>query len=569
MDRARLWPDFDDAWILHVDDDLVVVDKPVGMPTQSADPEMPDDVVTRVKAHLRAEYLGVHQRLDRDTSGVLALTRRREANASMATQFEGRAVEKRYVACVTGWHGKGRTLEDALAPGDGGRMQVVSSKARGAQRAVTHVRVLGRAGDRAMLELVLETGRTHQARVQLAHAGAPIAGDVLYGGARAPRLMLHARSLSLAHPSLGARVRYDAPLPAELDDWLAHGDAGAAVFDDAALLARTIRRAVGRRYALGRSRGTRATTAFRVVNEAGDALPGLAVDVYGSHFVAQLYGDSARDGGDPWSDEARRARVLDALFALGVDGVYLKVRPKQANVIVDSRREDLAPRAPVRGAPAPDVLEVVEEGAPYLVRLGDGLSTGIFLDQRANRRRVRELAAGRSVANLFSYTCAFTVAAALGGAWRTVSVDASAAALERGREGMKHVGLLDAADHTFVADDAFRWLARAAAKKDRFDVVLLDPPSYSSTKQRRFVGSSDYAELAASALAVVVPGGRLLACSNHRGVSRVRFRKQLFDAARRAKVEVARLKDLPDPADFPVPPGEESHLKSVLVTLAK
>jgi 23S rRNA (cytosine1962-C5)-methyltransferase len=564
MDPARVWPDFDDAWIVHADEDLVVIDKPVGVPTQAADPEMPDDVVTRLRAHLGVDYLGVHQRLDRETSGVLAMTRRREANAKMAAQFEGRAVEKTYVACVTGWRGKGRTLEDLLLPGDDGRMQVVSPRARGGQRAVTHVRVLGRAGERTMLELSLETGRTHQARVQLAHAGAPIAGDALYGGVRAGRLMLHARSLALAHPTRGTRVRFDAAVPAEFDAWLSRGDAGDAIFDDAPALARALRRAIGRRYALGRSNGARATTAFRVVNEAGDAMPGLAVDVYAAHFVAQLYGDAERD---VWTDEARRARVLDALFALGVDGVYLKVRPKQANVIVDSRREDLAPRSPVRGAPAPDVVPIVEESVPYLVRLGDGLSTGIFLDQRANRRRVRDLAAGKSVANLFAYSCAFSVAAAFGGARRTVSVDASVAALERGREGMAHAGVLDRGEHGFVAEDAFRWLARAQSKKERFDLVLLDPPSYSSTKRRRFVASSDYAELAAAALSIVAPHGRLLACSNHRGIARARFRKMLFDAARLAHVDVAQVKDLPDPLDYPVAPGDESHLKSVLVTL--
>jgi len=101
MDRAWLWPDFDDAWILYEDDFLIAVDKPAGIPSQAADPERPDDLVTRLSAHLlarggREPYLGVHQRLDKDTSGVLVLAKRREANASLAMQFEGRKVEKRY-----------------------------------------------------------------------------------------------------------------------------------------------------------------------------------------------------------------------------------------------------------------------------------------------------------------------------------------------------------------------------------------------------------------------------------------------------------------------------------------
>lgn len=562
MERAAIWPEFRAAWVVHDDGDVIVVDKPVGVSSQAADEDRPDDVVTRLSAWLGGAYLGTHQRLDRDTSGLLVFARKKEMNAALAKQFEGRAVKKTYLAAVTGWpRGKdAATLKDVLAPDKDGTMRVVRGGARDAKVAVTHVKVRARKQDRALLELDLETGRTHQARIQLAHAGSPIAGDALYGGAAAPRLMLHAWRLALKHPRTGAAVRYEAPVPAELDAWLANGDPGERVYDDAASLGAALSRAVERRWGLGRAAsGPRATTAFRLVNEEGDALPRLAVDVYGDWLVAQLYGD---DG--PWADVARRDRLLDALAALGFDGVYLKVRPRQANVLVDTRREELAPRLPVRGTPAPEPLAIVEEGMPLLVRLGDGLSTGLFLDQRANRRRVRELARGASVANLFAYTCAFSVAAALGGAKRTVSVDASAAALERGRENMVHAGVLESAEHAFVADDAFAWLAKAAKKGERFDLVVLDPPSYSSTKKSRFVADENYAEVAAQALKLLTPGGRLLACTNHRGISQSRFRKILFDAGREARVELSQVKDLPPPLDYPVAPGAESHLKAVL-----
>jgi 23S rRNA (cytosine1962-C5)-methyltransferase len=438
-------------------------------------------------------------------------------------------------------------------------MRVVGGRDPAGKLAVTHVKVLGRHADRAMLELSLETGRTHQARVQLAHAGAPIAGDALYGGARAPRLLLHASALSLEHPSTGKKVRFVAKEPPEFGEWLRQGDLGEAVYDDPGALRRALASALERRWGLGRSTST---TAFRLVNEDGDALPRLAVDVYDAWLVAQLYGD---DG--PWADPARRDRVLDAVHALGFDGVYLKVRPRQANVLVDTRREDLAPALPVRGAPAPTELTVLEEGLPLRVRLGDGLSTGLFLDQRGNRARVRALAGGKSVANLFAYTCAFTVAAAFGGAVRTVSVDASITALERGRENLAQAGLLGSGEHTFAGEDAFAWLARAGKRAQTFDMVILDPPSYSSTKKRRFVADTNYTELAAAALRVVAPHGVLLACTNHRGISRHRFRRMLIDAARQAGKDTAQVKDLPEPPDYPVPPGEEAHMKSVLVRL--
>jgi 23S rRNA (cytosine1962-C5)-methyltransferase len=97
---------------------------------------------------------------------------------------------------------------------------------------------------------------------------------------------------------------------------------------------------------------------------------------------------------------------------------------------------------------------------------------------------------------------------------------------------------------------------------------VLDPPSYSTTKARRFVAKSDYAELAALAFGLLKPHGRLLASSNHRGIPEKRFRKLIFDAARTANVEVTQVKDLATPSDFPPPPEGESHLKAVLATLA-
>ena len=605
MERDRLWSYFDKDYVLYEDDDLIAVHKPAGVPSQAANPERPDDVVMRLRAYLagrdgRADpYLGVHQRLDRDTSGVLLFTKRPEVNAALARQFEGRTLRKHYLAVVTGWPARAReiTLDDQLRKGDGGRMEVVAaprggrpamthgrpsprgrptahqgSGAAGAQRAVTHVRVKTRKDDRALLELRLETGRTHQARVQLAHAGGSIAGDPLYRGAPAPRLMLHAAGLELEHPRTGKRLVITDDAPADMVDYVERGDRGASIYDDVPALDRALALAVERRWALGRSAlqdpEERRTTAFRLVNEEGDALPGLAVDVYGDHLVAQLY------VGGIWEDAARRDRVLDRLHALGFDGIYLKLRPKQANVLVDTRRDDLAPALPVRGGPTPTTeIEIREEGVPFRVRLGDGLSTGVFLDQRPNRKLVREISSGAHVLNLFSYTCGFSVAAALGGAARTVSVDASVLALERGRSNFEAAGVAlgrgtaASAAHSFVAEDVFAWLARAATKKERFDVVIVDPPSYSSTKKRRFVAESDYDDLVAMAARVLAPRGKLVACCNHRGLARAKLRRFVAQGMHAEKHELAQLKDLPDAPDFPPPLGREPHMKSVLATL--
>jgi 23S rRNA (cytosine1962-C5)-methyltransferase len=623
---AILRPSFDPARILFEDPFVIGVDKPEGVPSQAADPAHPDDVVHRL-GHFLAErdgvrapaYLGVHQRLDQDTSGVLLYAKRKEANARIAQQLEGRSAEKRYVAVVEGWRGGDRRLEHALARGADGRTHV-APRDRRAKRAVSHVHVLSRHGARALLELRIETGRTHQIRAQLAAEGAPVSGDRLYGGAPADRLMLHAASISLAHPVTGAPLRVEAPLPACFEEALAGaGDAAALHPGSAPRNGRTgngaresapstapagrsppsppfegvdgaergarghtapsssrprdepggravrdslrgaLARAAERRWGLAhRANEAEPTTAYRLIHEGGDGLAGLAVDVYDGWLVAHVYDDTI---------EAQLDRVLDALEALGARGIYVKRRPKQANVIVDGRAEAFAPSLPVRGEAAPEPLVIFENGLPFRVRLGEGLSTGVFLDQRANRARVRELAKGARVLNLFAYTCAFTVAAAAGGARESLSVDASSRVLAWGRENLAGAGLASSA-HRFEPGDVFDVLARLAREKARFDLVCVDPPTYSTTRASRWTSGGDWRELGARVLRVLAPRGKVLACSNDRRLSQQKFRRYLHDAARDASVSLAQLKDLPCPADFPPPFGADPHLKSVLATRA-
>lgn len=570
--------DWDPAWIVYEDDALVVVDKPAGVPSQSADPERADDVPTRLRRYLAARdggtpYLGVHQRLDQATSGILLYTKDRAWNAPVAAAFEGRSVKKTYLALVTGWRGGARTLTDHLtavshANASGARRQIATPSPRRPPRgelAITHVAPLERRDGRALLELTLETGRTHQARVQLQGAGAPIVGDPWYGGVAAPRLGLHAAKLGLPVTASGRKkmLTFEAPAPAELRLDAPRDAAG--VYDDVDRLRTAFRRAAAKRWWLGRSdlhSDAQRTTTFRLVHADGDGLPELAVDVYGEFVVAQFYGV---DG--VFADPARRDRVLDVL-AEQYRGVYQVVRPKQANELVSTRRDELSPRTPVRGEAAPEPCIVHENGLAVQVRLGDGLATGIYLDQRDNRAWVRAHAAGKSVLNLFAYTSLFSVAAACGGAARTVSVDASGVAMDRARENFELSGV-DLAPHVLVVEDVFAWLAKTQKKGTRFDLVVCDPPSYSSTKKHRFsIADGGWIELAQMALSVLEPGGQLLAFSNHRKTSRGRFRKHVAEGAARAGIAVSGLKDRPDASDFPPPFREEPHLKGVLVTRA-
>jgi len=546
-----------DAWLLHLDDDLVVVDKPVGVSTHAPDPVRRDDAVSRLKTWLSARdgvaessiYLGVHQRLDRDTSGVLLFARRKEANKSIAAAFEGRSAKKRYLAVVSpAPRTDGGTLDDLLVPADDGKMQVVVSNPRrpapkGAQRAITRWTLVSRHGNRALVSLEPETGRTHQLRVQLAAMGTPIEGDPLYGKGSAPRLMLHAQSLTLPHPSTGRPVTFTAEAPKELMAW-AKGEPDPRSLDERLLAA------ADQRWDLARDPDT---TAFRLAHD-GDGFASTPIDVYGEWAVVHCY--------DAPLDEA----LTGALLVGGMRGVYVKHRPKQGNTVVDTRKESLAPKHAVSGEDAPEAFTVREHGLSFEVRLGDGLSTGIFLDQRENRRRIRELSKGLRVLNLFAYTGAFTVAAAAGGASQTVTVDVSATVIAWAQRNLALNGLSDAR-HTMVTADVFPWMEAAKARKQVFDLVLLDPPSYATTRDSRFSAASDYPKLAALAMSLVAPGGKLLACTNHHEIARMKFRRWLYESARAAGREVTQAKDLPNPIDFPPAPDGHPHLKSVLVTL--
>ena len=560
MPLSSLWPPFPKIRILHQDADIIAVDKPPFLATHA--PERSDDVFRRLEEYFASEatstgYLGVHQRLERDISGVLVFTRRREANRSMAEQMERRRVKRTYHAIVTGtpgMTGRGKppecgTLRHRLISVSGAH-RVLPSTAREGELSTISFRVLERRGTRTLLALSPEPGCSIDLPAQLEAEAAPLVGDVERGGQAAHRLGLHLSELQILHPQSNVPVELKAPLPAFFRDWLDATDP----FGNAAVIERRLREAAERRMGIARLSGT---DCFRLAHAEADGIPGVTVDRYGDFLVVSLYDEPAI---------AARDHVFDAAFALGATGVYVKNRPRHASRIVDAHREEFAPKTPVRGEAAPAQLVVHELGLPYEVHLDDGLSTGIFLDQRENRRRIREMAKGLKVANLFGYTGAFSVAAAAGLATSTLTVDVSRSALEWAQKNLDRVGA-DRANHVLLEADVMKWLQHGADQHGPFDLIILDPPSFATTKQSRFSAESDYRKLAAMAMRIASEGGRLLACTNHKGIGHGKFRRAMQDAARDAGRTIAQLKDWPDPQDVPADPGKEAQLKSVFVVL--
>ena len=546
MTFERLFPAFREERVLHEKDGLLVVSKPHGIVVHGGDVALASDLVSRLKRRLRErgqdEYLGVHQRLDVGTSGVLAFTRDPSLNAVIAQQMEAHTSERSYVAVVT-VTGKS-ALQDAGSFEQ--RLETVKGRTRvvksGGQHALTRYRVLERVRDRALVELCPATGRTHQLRVHLAHAGAPIVGDTAYAGAPAERLFLHARELALTTPQL----RFSAPLPDAFADAL---HARAPSLGSSARLCEAILDAACLRAPLAEKHD-----AFRIVNDLGDNLPGVCVDRYGDFAVLSVSSDEA---------SARAPEIAQILAEFGACGVYLKARAR-----ADLRREahaELAPKEPLAGRAVSGSLVVHEGDVRFGVTLDEGLSCGLFLDQRDNRARIAAFSGGRRVLNLFSYTCSFSVYAALASAEHVTSVDLSGHALARGRQNFSLNGL-DPALHSFVQSDALEWLARAAKRGEKFGVVILDPPSFSTSgKGKTFRAADGYERALALVFGVLEPTGRVLAVTNHRKTSPLAFRKIAHDAARAAGREITQLKDLASPPDCPPGPAGPFPAKSVLI----
>ncbi len=527
--------------VIFEDEHLLVVNKPAGWNTHAPAPHAGEGIYDWLR-HREARWasLAILHRLDKETSGVLVFGKSSLANRSLTRQFTERRIQKRYLLLTDTSAPHPSWMVQTRLVRNGPRYVSVTNGLHG-EPAETRFTVVSTARGRTLVQAEPLTGRTHQIRVHAAESGIPILGDSLYGGPGFPRVCLHAASVTLTHPLSSRSVSFEAPVDFDADP------------------GRMLRLAM-------MEPGT--TNAYRLVHGAAEGWPGWSLDRLGEYVLSQSEGDLTRDQ----EIELRRWIALT-----GVRGVYHKRLSRQVRHSTPMR---VCPDL-VLGGPAPERFCVRENGLNFELAFGEGYSVGLFLDQRDNRHRLLTchvaadfpLAGSHNrhspseVLNVFAYTCAFSVCAAAAGA-RATSVDLSRKYLDWGRRNLELNGLAPDG-HEFLSGDAFDWMKRLEKKGRRFDLVILDPPTFSQSRQSGvFRAEKDYGKLVKSAIRLLESDGVLFASTNAAQWAPGEFLESVRAAIRSEGRRVRQEHYAPQPPDFPIVRGQPGYLKTAWFRVA-
>ncbi len=277
------------------------------------------------------------------------------------------------------------------------------------------------------------------------------------------------------------------------------------------------------------------TTAFRVVNGEGDGLGGLIIDYYDGYYVVSWYSE----GIYTFRDEIIAALQKVANFK----GIYEKKR-------FDTKGKYIEGDDFVAGERGEFPLIVKENGVNFAVYLNDGAMVGVFLDQRNVRKQIRDkYAKGRTVLNMFSYTGAFSVFAALGGASKTTSVDLANRSLSKTIEQFS-VNEVDYEAQDIIVEDVFLYFKYAAKKKMKFDMVVLDPPSFARSKKYTFSAAKDYKNLLKETIAITENNGIIVASTNCSAFDMKKFKGFIDTAFKEMNGKYKILEEHSLPEDF-------------------
>ena len=295
------------------------------------------------------------------------------------------------------------------------------------------------------------------------------------------------------------------------------------------------------------------TTAFRVFNGEGDGVGGITIDYFDGYYLVTWYSLGIYE---------HKQSIIEALKkSVKYRGIYQKKRFDGKGKYLDDSDDFVC------GERAPAPLIIKENSLNFAIYLDDGAMVGIFLDQREVRKTIRDkYAKGKTTLNTFSYTGAFSVYAAIGGAKETTSVDLAKRSLSKTKEQFE-VNRVDLSKQNIIVQDVFEYFKYAVRKKLLFDIVVVDPPSFARSKKRTFSANKDYVKLLKEIIQITHKGGIIVASTNAANFSMMTFRDFIKKAFRESKGEFKVLESHSLPKDFRVDPKfkESDYLKVVFI----
>ncbi len=508
--------------ILHQDEHYLIVNKPAGLFVLAQDSTSNDKVVES-RATLRllcrmaqcTELYACHV-LDRRCSGVLVLAKSRRARDGFFEAISNDQATFRFVAACSGF---------IKAPTENKAKRKVKATKLERKLGSNNIRVVSnrRTSLGSLLTFESHLLNTRRVRESLQRMHIPAMGDSPLNPTRRKtpvgRVYLHVESIQVVVPSLRVNLRASAGAPPSFRS----AAEGPRPITDGLSFALSIR--------LPRLVDFDGDV-YRLADGREDGLPGLLVNRYGDVAVMNVLIGRFQGG------KADLGLVADwCREQLDVRTVYVKNIPRDRSHRSDEELSLDSDANPLAGPPADEEFPVVEYGVRYLIRPCEGYQVGMFIEHRENRRWVAEHARDRRVLNMFAYTCTFSVAAAKGGATSTANVDLSVKCLEWGKRNFQANNVpLD--NHRFYRSEAFDFIRRANRQKLRFDMILLDPPTFS--RQRKsgdvFQVERDMVRLLKESASLIEPDGLMLVSVNHHQLTPAWIREQVETALRDRRV---------------------------------
>lgn len=296
------------------------------------------------------------------------------------------------------------------------------------------------------------------------------------------------------------------------------------------------------------------TTAFRVFNGEGDGVGGLTIDYFDGFYLINWYSLGIYEF---------KGFIIDSIKDLvEYKGIYQKKRFKTGGKYIEE--DDF-----VCGEKAENPILVKENGVNFATYLNDGAMVGFFMDQREIRKTIKDkYAEGKTVLNTFSYTGAFSVFASLGGATKTTSVDLANRSRSKTIEQFK-VNNVDVEKQDIIVEDIFKYFKYAIRKELKFDMVILDPPSFAKSKKHTFSASKDYKDLVKQAITITQEEGIIVASTNCSTFNMKKFLTFIDEAFKESSREYEVLEKFSLPKDFRTSKyyKEGNYLKVVFVKM--